>query len=318
MTTDPRTIPVSATECAEIRRRRREGETLTAIADDLGRTGATVSYHARGGGGCSHDPAVVGVPVDSDQPPWDGPVTAEECATIRQRRRNGEPVAALVDDLGRSEGTISRHARGGDRCSHDPEEVGPPVAGRITTEVCAAIRQRRRDGETLAAIADDLGQTNATVSRHSLGGDGCNHDPEEVGAPLTSTQPQAPGIDADECAEIRQRRRDGETLEAVANALDRSKAAVSRHATGAEGCDHDPETVGSSVTGQQSTGLGGAAITAPECAAIRARRRARQTLVEVADALDRSRSSVSHHARGAGGCEHDPEVVGAPVAGRAE
>ena len=316
--TDAGAIPVSANECAEIRRRRRTGDTLAAIASDLGRSGGTVSRHARGEQ-CPHDPEVVGVPVASDQAPGEGPVTAEECAEIRRRRRASEPVTRIAGDLERGAPTISRHARGGDRCSHDPEEVGPPVAGRITAEVCADIRQRRHDGETVAAIADDLGQTEATVSRHSLGGDGCNHDPEEVGRPVTGDLPRPPGITTEECAEIRQRRREGETLEEVAATLDRSGTAVSRHATGdPQACDHDPEVVGDPVTGRMSTGLGGGTITPPECAAIRARRRAGQSLVAVADALDRSRSSVSHHARGAGGCDHDPEMVGQPVIGRSD
>ena len=313
---DAGAIPVSANECAEIRRRRRTGETLAAIASDLGRTGATVSRHARGGERCPHDPEVVGVPVASNQPPWEGPVTAEECAEIRRRRRAGESVAGIADDLERGKPTISRHARGSDRCSHDPEEVGPPVAGRITAEVCADIRQRRREGETVAGIADDLEQTEATVSRHSLGDDGCNHDPEEVGPPVTGDLPRPPGISTEECAEIRQRRRNGETLVEVADTLNRSAAAVSRHATGAEECEHDSEEVGSSVTGRVSTGNRRTAISPPECAATRARRRAGQTLVEVADALDRSPVAVSRHARGGDGCDHDREVVGATVTGR--
>ena len=254
--------------------------------------------------------------TDADPAPRTISVSANKCAEIRRRRRANEPVTRIAGDLERGKPTISRHARGGDRCSYDPEEVGPPVAGRITAEVCADIRQRRHDGETVAAIADDLGQTEATVSRHSLGDDGCNHAPEEVGRPVTGDLPRPPSITAEECAEIRQRRRNGETLEEVAATLDRSGAAVSRHATGTEGCEHGPEEVGSPVTGRMSTGNRRAAISAPECAAIRARRRAGQTLVEVADALDRSRSSVSHHARGAGGCEHDREVMGATVTGR--
>ena len=112
---------------------------------------------------------------------------------------------------------------------------------------------------------------------------------------------------------MRRLRRDGETLETVADALGRSVTAVSRHTTGAEGCNHDPERVGEPVTAEMSTGHRRDAITPPECAAIRARRRAGQTLVAVADALDRSRSSVGDHAQGAGGCDHDRGVVGAPV-----
>lgn len=47
------------------------------------------------------------------------PVTADECAHIRERARAGQPCAGIAADEGRHPDTIERHATGNCECNVD-------------------------------------------------------------------------------------------------------------------------------------------------------------------------------------------------------
>ena len=178
------------------------------------------------------------------------PVSAAECAAIRRRRRAGETTTDIGADLGITSATVSRHARGDERCPHDSEEVGPPFFSEIRADECAAIRERRRAGQTVTAIAHDLGRTRTAVSHHATDATQCHHDPDDVGEPVVGSGgagrpgPHDAALSPGDCAAIRARRRVGESLEAVAELLDRSTGTISEHARGGHQCSHDPAVVG--------------------------------------------------------------------------
>ena len=192
---------------------------------------------------------VVAPPLEPETRGRARPVSTDECAEIRRRRRDGETVVAIATDLDINDATVSRHARGDERCSHDPNVVGPPVFGEVTVEECAIIRLRRRANETVTAIADDLGRSTAAVSRHATGAKQCDHDPAVVGPAVEGRYyggaPDIEGVTVAECAAIRARRRTGQSLAAMAELLDRSIGTVSAHTRGDENqCSHDPNVVG--------------------------------------------------------------------------
>jgi hypothetical protein len=204
---------------------------------------------------------VVG-PAPDSEPETRGravPVSTAECAEIRRRRRTGETTIEIGADLSIVNEVVSRHARGDERCSHDPEEVGPPVFGELTADECAEIRRRRRADETAVAIAEDLGRSRTAVSRHATGAKQCDHDSDDVGEPVFGPG-GGPwgrgrgGVSPGDCAAIRTRRRVGESLADIGEMLDRSLGTVSEHARGGDQCSHDPAVVGPPVSGRTSAG----------------------------------------------------------------
>ena len=195
---------------------------------------------------------VVSPPLEPETRGRARPVSTDECAEIRRRRCDGETVVAIASDLDINDSTVSRHARGDERCSHDPEEVGSAVVGEIAADECAEIRQRRQAGETVTSIADSFGRTRTAISRHATGAKQCNHDPADVGEPVHGPG-GGPighgrgGVSPGDCASIRARRRVGESLTDVAELLDRSLGTISEHARGEDQCSHDPAVVGPPV-----------------------------------------------------------------------
>lgn len=111
---------VSPDECATFRRRVRAGETPLAIAKDVTWSYKAVTEHIAGR--CRHD----GGPVPAALDPAGGGlrVSARECATIRRLDADGYPTGTIVVRVGRSPGTVRRHARG--ECRHVRDrESGP-------------------------------------------------------------------------------------------------------------------------------------------------------------------------------------------------
>jgi hypothetical protein len=110
---------------------------------------------------------------------------------------------------------------------------------RVSVENCAMLRERVGKSRP-KTVAGTVPWSRDTVARHAHGR--CSHDDVGV-APAPPATPKASQrgdvISRDECDEIRERVQAGEPQAVVAQALERSPASVSRHASG--GCPHSAE-----------------------------------------------------------------------------
>jgi hypothetical protein len=87
-------------------------------------------------------------------------ISEKECAEMRYRRRAGQSINRVVDEMGRSTAAITIHARGAQGCHHDQAIVGPPARqwtrGRdIEVEVPETITAER--AEVMVGLRDERG-----------------------------------------------------------------------------------------------------------------------------------------------------------------
>lgn len=153
---------VTASECADIRRRYREIENIAEVADIVGRSKQTVSTHLKGQ--CAHD-------IDEEPiQPSVIKIDEEDCAEIRERVRDGAGYRDLVDEYEVNYKTIGNHAVG--RCSHDIDTQPKEKQPEMTAEECAEIRRRSRE-ESYTEIAKDSRFSEQSLYVHGRGD--CQH-----------------------------------------------------------------------------------------------------------------------------------------------
>lgn len=111
-----------------------------------------------------HARRVLGVRAPAGEDVHSAKLTAEQVRDLRQRRADGVPLATLSEELGVTERTVSKIARG----ERWKGEGGPVDDSRkrttLTPELAAQVREALAAGTSWRAIGRRFGITNPTVS----------------------------------------------------------------------------------------------------------------------------------------------------------
>lgn len=170
---------VSADECASIRRRYDEGESVEELFGATGRRWGTLVRHLTGN--CTHGPTGAGPTVDKETILRRDSVSAERCREFRIGVREAGNVMEFAESSDASYQVILAHVNG--ECSHDVD-IAPREAktrsSDLSGDVCREIRTAWRGSTELdfETLADDFGYSTATVERHVKFR--CSHPPVDT------------------------------------------------------------------------------------------------------------------------------------------
>jgi 5-methylcytosine-specific restriction protein A len=224
---------VSGQVCDEWRQRHSRDESLFSIARDDDVIRAIVRNHVSGE--CDHTGSVNSIAAAARRP-----VGEAECTALRRRAAAGESPDELAKETGRRWQTLTKHLSG--NCEH-PDIEGTTVAREtllertnVTAKQCAAFRRGVEEAGNVLTYAQVAEHEYQTVLRHVNGE--CSHD---VDVPSRERRERSGDVSKSECAEMRDRYREGSdvTLEMLADEFSPSGGTIERHIRFT--CSHPPE-----------------------------------------------------------------------------
>jgi len=217
------------------------------------------------------------------------------CAEWRSAYRDGKLSTELAEDVQWSKSAILYHLRGD--CSHENGTEPVTMASSALSEgACRRIRRKADQGNNPSELAKEMDLSFDAVVAHALGE--CDHSNTAPTLTRDEFYDRMP-VSRRDCAEIRARVKDTETVETVANELPWAYPTVLRHANG--DCNHENVGVDPKKKDERSDW-----IDQKRCAKLRQEffSSTEKTITELAAEFNTSATTVEKHIKFE--CTHPP------------